>query len=79
MKHTRVVSLNARQAKPGVHLVDTTSRYKTMLVKGGPGCPGLSVKAHATVELYFCSVYPCLIILTVIFCTYVIYTCSSFM
>ena len=24
MKHTRVVSLNARQAKPGVHLVDTT-------------------------------------------------------
>ena len=24
MKHTRVVSLNARQAKPGVHLVHTT-------------------------------------------------------
>ena len=24
MKHTGVVSLNARQAKPGVHLVDTT-------------------------------------------------------
>ena len=24
MKHTRVVWLNARQAKPGVHLFDTT-------------------------------------------------------
>ena len=24
MKHTRVVSLNVRQAKPGVHLIDTT-------------------------------------------------------
>ena len=27
MKHTRVVSLNAREAKPGVHLVDTTRVY----------------------------------------------------
>ena len=40
MKHIRVVSLNARQAKPGVHLVDTTWVAQMVVIcpHGTRGC-----------------------------------------
>ena len=64
MKHTRVVSLNARQAKPGVQLVDTTrvcfivnehTFYHDMQISwpdsGSPPIRFLIVPEPTTVEL----------------------------
>ena len=46
MKHTRVVSLNARQAKPGVHLVDTTPVVSTDMPLSEPMKIGLGLKLN---------------------------------
>ena len=51
MKHTRVVSLNARQAKPGVHLVDTT-RVCFIVIYTQPSVPAFITHAYLKCKKY---------------------------
>ena len=51
MKHTRVVSLNARQAKPGVHFIDTT-RCVSLSMNTQPSVPAFITHANLKCKKY---------------------------
>ena len=46
LKHTKVVSLNAYQAKPGVHLIDTSQMFFSVIEYKTKGSCFAKLKMH---------------------------------